>query len=82
MIVVLLTDICHLPPTRDSLFSFITKSVDYCSSGVACFGPSAAAAEIEASKVFAKDFMDRHGIPTAKWKSFIDHKEAADYINK
>jgi len=37
---------------------------------IPCFGPSSAAAEIESSKVFAKTFMQRNGIPTAQWKSF------------
>ena len=34
--------------------------------GIACFGPTRAAAELEHSKAFAKDFMKRHGIPTAE----------------
>lgn len=38
--------------------------------GIAVFGPRRAAAQIEASKHFAKAFMERHHIPTAKWKSF------------
>ncbi len=38
--------------------------------GIACFGPSAAAAEIESSKAFAKAFMQRNGIPTADWKHY------------
>lgn len=42
--------------------------------GIACFGPKKAAAEIEASKSFAKDLMRRAGIPTAAYGSF----EAAD----
>jgi len=37
---------------------------------IPCFGPSSSAAEIESSKVFAKTFMQRHGIPTAPWRSF------------
>ncbi|XP_063812548.1 trifunctional purine biosynthetic protein adenosine-3 [Pseudophryne corroboree] len=53
---------------------------DLTAAGVRCFGPSAKAAQLEASKSFAKDFMDRHGIPTAKWKSFTDPKEACDFI--
>lgn len=36
-------------------------------AGLACFGPSAAAAQLESSKAFAKDFMARHGIPTARY---------------
>ncbi|XP_068126564.1 trifunctional purine biosynthetic protein adenosine-3 [Hyperolius riggenbachi] len=54
---------------------------DLTAAGVRCFGPTAKAAQLEASKSFAKDFMDRHGIPTAKWKSFTDPKEACDFIN-
>ena len=38
--------------------------------GVPCFGPSAAAAEIESSKAFAKAFMQRYQIPTAEWRHF------------
>ncbi len=40
--------------------------------GVAVFGPSAAAAQLEGSKAFAKDFMRRHGIPTAEAVVFTD----------
>ena len=38
--------------------------------GIPCFGPSAAAAEIESSKAFAKAFMQRHLVPTAQWRHF------------
>ena len=36
--------------------------------GLRAFGPSRAAAQLECSKVFAKDFMARHGIPTARYR--------------
>ena len=49
-------------------------------AGIAAFGPSKAAAQIEASKVFAKDLMVRHGIPTAKHRSFDSMLEAGTYI--
>ena len=48
--------------------------------GIAAFGPTQAAAQIEASKVFSKELMVRHGIPTAKHKSFDSLMEAGIYI--
>lgn len=49
-------------------------------AGVPCFGPSQAAAQIEASKAWSKDFMARHGIPTAAYKTFADAAAAEAYI--
>jgi phosphoribosylamine--glycine ligase len=49
--------------------------------GVATFGPSAAAARLEGSKAFAKDFMERHGIPTAEHRVFDDLESALDHVN-
>ena len=48
--------------------------------GLRIFGPSQAAAQLEASKDFAKRFMSRHGIPTAAYASFADAALAHDYI--
>ncbi|MDX2082284.1 MAG: phosphoribosylamine--glycine ligase [Terrimicrobiaceae bacterium] len=45
-------------------------------AGLRIFGPSAAAARLESSKAFAKDFMVRHGIPTAASREFTDSAEA------
>ncbi len=47
---------------------------------VRCFGPKQAAAQIEASKVFAKDFMARHHIPTARYATFDQLNEAIHYL--
>lgn len=44
------------------------------------FGPTAAAAQIEASKAWAKGFMRRHGIPTARYGEFANAAEAEDHI--
>ncbi len=48
--------------------------------GVNVFGPSYAAARMESSKIFSKEFMGRYGIPTAKFRIFTDIKKAEDYI--
>jgi phosphoribosylamine--glycine ligase / phosphoribosylformylglycinamidine cyclo-ligase len=45
-------------------------------SGIAVFGPSAAAAQIESSKAFAKAFMARHDLPTARYETFEDYEAA------
>ncbi len=50
--------------------------------GVPCFGPGAAGAEIEGSKIFAKDLMGRHDIPTAKAEAFEGKDEALAYIQE
>nr|POE65196.1 bifunctional purine biosynthetic protein ade1 [Quercus suber] len=47
---------------------------------IQCFGPSKAAAEMEGSKTFSKDFMKRHGIPTAAFENFNDHGAAMNYL--
>ncbi len=48
--------------------------------GLQCFGPSAAAAQLEGSKTFTKEFLARHNIPTAAGESFTDIEEAIAYI--
>ncbi len=49
-------------------------------AGVPCFGPNAAAAQIESSKVFSKGLMKKYGIPTAEYEVFDDPKKALAYI--
>lgn len=49
-------------------------------AGLAIFGPTAAAARLEGSKAFSKDFMARHAIPTAAFRTFNDHAAARDYL--
>ena len=51
-------------------------------AGLACFGPSAQAAQLEGSKTFCKDFMIRHHIPTASYQSFTDQQQAIAYIEQ
>ena len=49
-------------------------------AGLPCFGPTAAAAQLEGSKAFTKDFMARHHIPTARYRNFTDLEPALAYI--
>ncbi len=51
-------------------------------AGLRIFGPQAAAARLESSKIFAKEFMRRHGIPTAESREFSDSVEAHMYCQK
>ncbi|WP_445619232.1 phosphoribosylamine--glycine ligase [Kushneria sp. Sum13] len=48
--------------------------------GLRIFGPSAAAARLEGSKSFSKDFLARHGIPTARYQSFTEVAPALAYL--
>ncbi|MCG8371005.1 MAG: phosphoribosylamine--glycine ligase [Proteobacteria bacterium] len=50
--------------------------------GLPCFGPTAAAAQLEGSKAFSKDFLARHGIPTARYRSFTELEPALEYIRE
>ena len=51
-------------------------------AGLKIFGPVRAAAQLEASKAFAKQFMARHGLPTAKYQTFTNASEAKAYVDK
>ncbi|ENO90977.1 phosphoribosylamine--glycine ligase [Thauera sp. 28] len=50
-------------------------------AGLPIFGPTKAAAQLESSKDFAKQFLVRHNIPTAKYQTFSDAAEAHAYID-
>lgn len=49
--------------------------------GIPVFGPSMAAARMEGSKTFSKDFMKKHAIPTAAYENFSDYESAKKYID-
>ena len=49
-------------------------------NNIACFGPTKAAAKIESSKVFAKNFMQKYKIPTADFQVFDSAKTAVNYV--
>jgi phosphoribosylamine--glycine ligase len=50
--------------------------------GLKIFGPTREAAQLESSKDFAKAFMQRHGIPTARYQTFSDSRTAHGYIDE
>lgn len=57
--------------------------VDYFSSrDLPCFGPSKGAAQLEGSKAFTKDFLDRHQIPTAEYQNFTELEPALAYVRE
>ena len=53
---------------------------DLAVAGIACFGPSRAAARLEGSKGFAKDFCREFGVPTGEYRRFRDRHSALDYV--
>ena len=50
-------------------------------AGIPCFGPGAEGAQMEGSKLFSKQLMERAGVPTAAYGSFTDEQSARDYVN-
>ncbi len=50
--------------------------------GLRIFGPTKNAAQLESSKAYAKNFMERHKLPTAKFATFIDYTVAKEYLEK
>ena len=51
-------------------------------AGLRIFGPARAAAQLESSKDFAKAFMARHGIPTARYATFSEAQQARAYVDR
>lgn len=49
-------------------------------AGIKCFGPDKSAAEIESSKVFAKNLMKKYNIPTAEYEVFSEIDSAMEYV--
>jgi phosphoribosylamine--glycine ligase len=50
--------------------------------GIPAFGPTGAATRIESSKVFARDLMEKHGIPCARGAAFSSYSEASEYVRR
>ncbi len=69
-----------VPGPEAPLVAGITDAMT--AAGIACCGPSMAAAAMEGSKVFTKELADAAGIPTAKWERFDDAAAARDFITR
>ena len=54
----------------------------FTNEGLMIFGPTKAAAQLEGSKAFTKDFLARHHIPTAEYQNFTEIKPAIDYVRE
>ena len=65
-----------LTSSDPSCRSIAASSIAFDAAGRRIFGPSRAAAQLECSKVFAKDFMARHGVPTARYRVCDDAADA------
>ncbi len=54
----------------------------FAAAGLRCFGPRKAAAQLEGSKAFTKEFLKRHGIPTAAYATFTRETFDPDWVRK
>ena len=54
---------------------------DVLAAGIRCFGPTQAAARMEGSKTFSKDFCARHKLPTARYQNFSNYDKARQYLD-
>ena len=67
-----------VPGPEASLVAGLVDAME--TAGIACFGPTAAAARLEGSKAFTKEVADAAGVPTARWERFEDAAAARAYI--
>ncbi len=69
-----------VPGPEAPLVAGLADAMD--AAGIACCGPSAAAAQIEGSKAFAKELCDAAAIPTARWEVFDDAEAAREFVTR
>lgn len=55
---------------------------EFCSRGLKVFGPQLEAARLEGSKIFAKNLMEKYGIPTGRARAFTSYDDAREYIER
>ncbi|USR80140.1 phosphoribosylamine--glycine ligase [Arcanobacterium pinnipediorum] len=70
-------DLCVVAPDDPLVLGLVDALED---AGISCFGPRQSGAMLEGSKRFAKEFMVKHGIPTAGYAQFSDVESARDYV--
>lgn len=70
-------DFCVVTP-EDPLAAGLVDALTL--KGIPCFGPTKSAVRIESSKIFAKELMQRHGIPTAGFRAFDELQQALAYV--
>ena len=69
-----------LPGPEAPLVAGVTDAM--AAAGIACCGPTAAAAQLEGSKAFTKEVAEAAGVPTARWERFTDAAEARDFVTR
>ena len=72
-------DITIVGPEAPLVLGIVDQFKD---EGLAIFGPSKLAAQLEGSKAFCKDFLERNNIPTAYYKAFTESKSAIEYVKE
>ena len=72
-------DIAIVGPEAPLVLGIVDQFKD---EGLAIFGPSKLAAQLEGSKAFCKDFLERNNIPTAFYKVFTETKSAIEYVKE
>ena len=72
-------DLCIVGPEAPLVLGVVDR---FRAAGLRCFGPVQAAAQLEGSKAFAKDFLARHNIPTAAYGNFTEVAAAEAFIQK
>jgi phosphoribosylamine--glycine ligase len=69
-----------VPGGEPPLVAGITDAME--AAGIACFGPTRAAAQLEGSKTFTKQIADAANIPTALWERFEDAEQAREFVRR
>ena len=72
-------DISIVGPEAPLVLGIVDQFIE---EGLAIFGPTKLASQLEGSKIFCKNFLERNNIPTAHFKSFTDAKLAIKYVKE